>query len=179
MTADGPIWFCGAGNSARGRLSAGTRYRELLLLAAALHARGHRLRRRGSTLFPPLRSRRLPYIVKLQAAVAAMVKVRAPRILQIIEQALMHLIDLVARHHARQAISAAPRATRVVAQIKRIPARLGLSCVTLPALVHRHVQHLLGERSMHSPQPSPASWTVEHVVLFYTPIARTTQHAPQ
>jgi len=141
------------------------------------HGSSHRFTRcrRPSGLLLTLRRHRLPHIVKLHTAVPAMVKVRAPNALREIDEALLHRIDLVARRHARQPIRPAPRTARVIAQIQRVPARLGLARLALPALVHRVVQHLFMKGSVDAPQSSLTSRTVEHFVLFYTAIAPATQ----
>src|SRR5579871_700136 len=108
-----------------------------------------------------------------------MIKIGPPQILHEIDRAFQHLVNFVAARKARQAISAAARTARIIAQIKGIPARFRFSCMTLPALVHPHVENLFNEGPVDAPQSSLASRAVKHFVLFYTSIARATQPESQ
>jgi hypothetical protein len=150
-----------------------------LVLCASLCRRGNRCSRnrcRGSRghrrrPYPGLRSDRLTDIVKLNAAVAAMVQVRTPKLLYEIEKPFVHGVDLVPRRQARQPVCAAARAARIISQVERIPAWFRLSSVTKIALEHAHIKELFTKSSMDAAQSSVASGTVEHFVIFYTPIA--------
>jgi len=125
------------------------------------------------------RRQRAAQIVKLNAAIAAMIQIRAENALQKTKKASVHLIDMVARGQPRQAIGAAPRAARIITQIDRVPARLGLARLALAALVHGHVQQPFSKAAVYTPQLFPACRAIHHRVPFYTPVAPVTQLARQ
>src|ERR1700728_1389062 len=126
-----------------------------------------------------VRRERATHIVKLNAAIAAMVQIRAENALHKAEEAPVHFVYVIACNQPCQAIGAALRAAGISTQIQRVPARLGLARFTFPALVNSRIQQPFVESAVHTPQPFPASRTMHHVVLFYTPIAPITQLARQ
>src|SRR5690349_23112875 len=99
---------------------------------------------------------KLPAVVELDPAEAAMIQLPAGNFVERVPQTRHHLIDLIDGSQFSQAISAAPRAPDLIAEMERVLPRNQLFAVAVTALVDRQIFQSFEKVPVNALQPASA-----------------------